>query len=282
MKNNDKKNNDNKKTVKKVLVIAARFLICVLLAGGILLLARSLINKIYLINYQNGRYSEFPENLLVPVELGENYVAPYNVGNVKYQQGDYEMAARYYYTALQKNPPEEKECMVRINLALALLHTYPFDTMDMENEAEVEEALKVLFTARGFLTENGCASEEFGTADGHSAEAEKLKHDIDEMIMKLQAKQQSGGGSDSEQKSGGDGNDDQNSSGGGSDEKEQGGSSGNSGESEEEQKQKELKQQLQDQKKDLDEGNYSGGRSSDYQYVEGGGEMNGYGEGTPW
>ena len=278
------KNKDSKEKLKKVLQKAARVLIGVLIAGGIVLLARSLINKAFLYDYRNGKYKEFPESVLVPVELGENYVAPYNVGNVKYQQGDYETAVRYYYTALQKDPPEGKECMIRINLALALLHTYPFDTMDMENSEEVEEALNVLFTARQFLTENGCASEGFDTADGHSEEAEKLKHDIDEMIKKLMAQQeQNGDGSDSDQKSGGGDGSDEDSSGGGKDQQEQnGGASGKSGESEEEQKQKSLKQELQDQKKDLDEGNYSGGRSSDYQYVEGNGEMSGYGEGTPW
>ncbi|MBE5997397.1 MAG: hypothetical protein E7240_08640 [Lachnospiraceae bacterium] len=277
MKKETKKND----TWKKVLQVGGRLLVCILLAGGIIFLMRNLINKIYLINYSDGKYSEFPESVLVPLEVGENYVAPYNVGNVKYMKGDYESAVQYYYTALQKNPPEGKECQVRINLALALLHTFPFDTMNMESSEEIEQALTILYTARQFLTENGCASEEPGTADGHSEEAEKLKHDIDEMIAKLQQQQsQNGGGGDSQQQSGGEGGGEDDSS-GDEDKKEQK-SSGSQGESEEEQKQKSLKEQLQEQKKDLDEGNYGSSRSEDYKYIDGNGQMSGYGEGTPW
>lgn len=266
---------------KKMLRTAGLVLSLVLLVCGILVLTRSLINKIFLINYNNGKYAEFPENILVPIEVGDNYVAPYNVGNVKYQKGDYEGAVQYYYTALQKNPPEGRECQVRINLALALLHTFDFDNMDMENNEEIEQALSVLMTARSFLTENGCASEEAGTADGHSPEAEKLKHDIDEMIAKLMQQQsQNGGGGESEQKSGGGEGDDEDQSQSQNPKEQQ--SSGQSGQSEEEQKQQELKQQLQEQKKDLDEGNYGSSRSEDYKYIDGNGEMAGYGEGTPW
>ena len=269
-------------TFKKVLHAMVNILMVILLAAGILFIFRNLVNKIFLMNYRNENYSNFPENMLLPIELGENYVPYYNVGNAEYQKGNYEEAARYYYTALQKEPPEEeKECAVRVNFALAYLHTYPFETMDMENQEEIEAALNVLYGARQVLTEHGCACEDFGKYTGHSEEAEKLKRDIDEMIMKLSASQsRSGDGSDSQDSSGGDGEDESQKPDQEGDSKQD--TSNTQEGSEEEEQQKSLQQELKEQKQDLEEGNYSSGRSSDFTYVEGDGEMTGYGEGAPW
>ena len=282
----------NKQSVlKEVLITISWVIVAFLLAAGALILIRSLVNKVFLVNYRNGTYSESPENLMSPMRFGENYVVPYNLGNVKYQQGDYETAAAYYYRALQSDPPEEeKECKIRINLALALLHNYPFDTMDMENNKEIEEALQVLYTARGVLTETGCADESFETANGHSEEAEKLKKDIDEMIKKLLAAQSQNDSNDNDDnKNGGGENETETETetetepsgsppGGDSEKEDQGGSE----KSEEEQRQKDLQDQLKEQKQELEEGTYSGGEDSAYIYIDMDGEMSGYGEGVPW
>ncbi len=259
---------------RRVLRKAALILACALAAAGLFLLTRCLINKAFLADYKMEKYAEMPEALLVPIPIGENYVAPYNVGNAKYQNGDYESAAQFFYLALQKEHPDEKDCPIRINLALSLLHGYSFDTMDTKDPEQVEEALGVLYTARAFLTENGCANKESGVFDGHSAEAEKLKRDIDEMIRKLSASGGACSDPDPESKGGGQSGEDSRESESGRDKPE----TGRTGE--EEKKQQSLQQQLKDQKSELESGAFSAG--SDYTYVEGSGELSGYGEGSPW
>lgn len=263
---------------KKILRTAARVAVALLAAAGVFLLSRILINKAFLFDYRMEKYSELPEALLIPIELGEDYVAPYNVGNVKYRKGDYEAAAQLYYAALRKEHPEEKDCLIRINLALSLLHDYPFDTMDTADPEQVEKALEVLYSARYFLTENGCASVESDSSDGHSADAEKLKRDIDEMIRALESSPAGACSDPSPDDKGG--KSDPSDGDQKNDPRQDREESGKERE-EEEKKQQSLQQQLRDQKKDLEQGTFSGG-GDHFVYIEGSGELVGYGEGTPW
>ena len=87
-------------------------------------LAIILINAEFLRSYNSGRYSPIPENLLPYLPFGENYVAPYNLGNVEYQRGNYDKAIYYYALAYQNGPPEhpehDEECKIRVNLALSM------------------------------------------------------------------------------------------------------------------------------------------------------------------
>ena len=70
--------------------------------------------------YEKGDYTE-NYNLLEVANFNEPYIVYYNNGNVSYQRQDYEVAIEYFETALTKNPPEEKECLIRINLVLSKL-----------------------------------------------------------------------------------------------------------------------------------------------------------------
>ena len=170
--------------IKNVLAVIRRVFLSVcalVITLGVLILLRSLINAEFLRSYNSGRYSSIPENLLPYLPFGENYVAPYNLGNVEYQRGNYDKAIYYYALAYQNGPPEhpehDEECRIRVNLALSMCHTIDFDNLDYSDAEAVAEAMVTLQQARAILTEAECASEPVGSDDGHYRDADKLKHD---------------------------------------------------------------------------------------------------------
>ena len=262
--------------------LLAAVLAAALLAAGLLVLFRSLVNRVFLVNYENGNYSAFPEELLLPMRWGENYVVPANMGNTAYQNGDYGQAVMYYRDALNGNPPEEgKECAIRVNLALAMLHMYPFDTMNPQDAQQIDEALRVLISARAVLTEHGCACEASGAEDGHSEQAETLKRDIDEMIGKLMktrpdspAGRNDSGGLGGEGDSGQSRQDDET-------RRQNLRNAADETDKTRQEKQKSLEARLKEQKQNLETGASQGGRDRDFTYIRTG-ETVGYGEGTPW
>ena len=280
--------------IKNVLAIIRRVLLSVcalVITVGVLILLRSLINAEFLRSYDSGRYSPIPENLLPYLPFGENYVAPYNLGNVEYQRGNYDKAIYYYALAYQKNPPahpeHDEECRIRVNLALSMCHTIDFDNLDYSDAEAVAEAMVTLQQARAILTEAECASEPVGSDDGHYRDADKLKHDIDKMLEQLQSQSDSNeggrnGGQDKDQ-DGGDGqNEDQNQDDGGSGQDKKDAQKQKEEEQrvkEEKARQEKLKEDLRQQKEDLKDGSSSS--SYNYEYIDGG-DAQGYGEGTLW
>lgn len=151
-------------------------LICMKLAFN--LIYSSIVNY----RYHKGEY-EVTMKPLLAFNWNEPYVAHYNQGNIYYKKANYEDAILQYKEALSHSMPQEKECSVRINLALAVIGTLPEDYDSYEN---IETSLETLLSAREILLEKECATE---TGDGHSKEAEQLKEEIDAMIRQL--KQQS-------------------------------------------------------------------------------------------
>ena len=153
---------------------------------GVLILLRNIVNAVFLYNYDHGSYQTIAEYTVDNIAVGENYVIPYNLGNAEYQRRNYDKAISYYVTALSKKLPEnEKECMIRVNLALSICHTIDFESLDLEDTDAVLEAITVLYEARYVLTEKGCASEPVGSSDGHYENADKLRKDIDDMLQYL-------------------------------------------------------------------------------------------------
>lgn len=139
-------------------------------------------NAIIIYRYNQTDYSVSTAPLTV-FNWNEPYVAYYNQGNIYYQKESYLDAIDAYERALAKNPPEEKECAIRINMALAMLATMG----DLYQKPEyVEDCLVVLYGAREVLLENGCATE---TGDGHSEKAEQLRVEIEAMIQELEQQQ---------------------------------------------------------------------------------------------
>ena len=269
-----------------------RVLCCLIALAGILVIARSLINTVFLQTYRSGSYAPLPEKILTYLPFGENYVAPYNAGNAEFQRGNYSEAVAWYQRALASKPPErDEECMIRVNLAFSMCHTIDFDHLDMEDQEAVSQAVTLLYQARYVLTEHECASEPVGSDDGHFADADSLKHDIDEMLQKLQSQSQS----DQNDQGGGGGQDDnQDQVGGGQDEdqnqdqnEDQNQNSSKSKDKSQEEKEKQerarqekLKEDLSQQKKDLKKESESSS-SYEYEYIDGG-DAQGYGDGTLW
>ena len=270
--------------VEKVLLLICTLLIVL----GVLIISRNLINANYLSNYNKGKYPTLLEGLLPHLPFGENYVAFYNIGNAEYMKGNYDQAVSYYATALTKEPPEQyEECMIRTNLALALCHTIDFDNLDLSDQQAVQHAIDVLLTARYYLTEHECASEPVGSNDGHFPDADSLKHDIDEMLQKLQNQSSSdsndegqGGGGGQDQNDSQDQGQDQNQS---QDQQEQQKDKSKSQEEKEKEewaRQEDVKEELEQQKQDLKDKSQSSS-PYDYEYIEGG-DAQGYGDGTLW
>ena len=268
---------------------------------GILIIIRSVVNALFLYNYDHGSYQTIAEYTVDNIAVGENYVIPFNLGNAEYQRQNYEKAIPYYWEALSKKMPEtEEECKVRVNLALSMCHTIDFDSLDVTDADAVMEAISVLVEARYVLTEKGCASEPVGSYDGHFENADKLRNDIDEMLQYLsqyapneEGQGEGGGGGEDENDSDGGGGDDsqdqdqnqdqdkdQDQDGDGDDSQSTGSKDQAEKEKQERARQEGLKEDLKQQKQDLKEQSESP-RHNDYEYLDGGGAQ-GYGDGTLW
>ena len=156
-----------------------------LLAVGLYLGIRYFMNSKFLSAYESGNYNTDIEQSLTNVNLVESYLPYYNLGNCAYQEGDYTRAIAFYKQALEQDPPKYKECPVRINLALAMIKTIDFN--DLSTEKKLNNAVQTLRTARTILTAHQCAGPV--EDDGHSPEAEQLKHDIDEWLKQLEDQQ---------------------------------------------------------------------------------------------
>ena len=154
-------------------IITAAFLVV-----GLVLLKFSFTyfyNEWVIAQYNKGDYSE-NFNLLELFNVVEPYIVHYNNGNVYYQQGDYEEAIDEYETALEKNPPEGKECPIRINLALSKLALLDDDALSKE---KIDDTIEVLKDCLEILSEDGCATDD---GDGHNNRAQRLYDEIKEML----------------------------------------------------------------------------------------------------
>ncbi len=153
-----------------------------LIAVGLYFGIRYIINEKFVSAYQAGDYQVEQQETLQKMNLVEQYLPYYNLGNVAYKEEDYTKAIGYYKQALDMNPPEGKDCAIRINLALAMIKKIDFS--DLSTEKKLQNAIQQLRAARTVLTAHGCAGPV--EADGHSEEAEKLKKDIDDMLEQLE------------------------------------------------------------------------------------------------
>lgn len=168
-----------------MIILKKRVIVCMVITWVILfdsLFCRFVYNKALIYAYERCNYSINADGLLDGNWL-QPYIAYYNKGNLAYQQGAYDEAIESYTKALEKRMPEEKECAVRINLALALLGAMGEDYNMSENAAY---SMQILYLARDVLLEKGCA-DELGT--GHSDTAEILKTEIEEMIKSVEEQQ---------------------------------------------------------------------------------------------
>ena len=181
---------------------------CVILAISALFLSvRYVINLVFLVNYNHEVYQTGGEEFLTKLNIPEGYVPYYNIGNAEYMKANYDNAISNYKSALECHPTEKRECDIRVNLALAMLHKIDFDHLDTEKQKA--NAIRTLQAARKILCEKGFA-DPYGT-DGTDPDSEQLKQDIDKMLEELGTKPETDQG-DKEQKEkskGGKGNDEQ-------------------------------------------------------------------------
>ncbi len=164
---------------------------CILLISGSMLTRRVFANHNFVKEYENGEYDTDKEEGLLVLNFPEGFLPYYNLGNVAFKKKDYDQAVAYYTKALKRNPSGKNDCLVRINLALAMCYSIDFEnTSDQE---QTDAAIKILERAKAVLLENECASE---SGDGHNSDAQKLKEDIDKMIDELKNEPQNGSSDD--------------------------------------------------------------------------------------
>ncbi len=247
------------------------FMGLLLLVVTILMARRLIVNHSFVMAYEKGDYLTEQEESLLTMNFPESFVPYYNLGNAAYKYGDYNAAISYYTKALENYPPEGKDCMIRINLALALCDTIDFNRLDTQDK--VDTALFILYKARDILLEKGCATDEEGQT-GHNADAQQLKEDIDRMIEKLKNPDQSNQNEQQQESSGNDSSD---------------GSSGDTPQPSD--KEKKIQGELEGKKKDAleDRKDQQGTLEKWSDYVGGGsGDEDGEGEGgassnnSPW
>ena len=161
-------------------IIACVYIVLLLVASR---LAFTYIYNEYVINkYDDG---ELDINMK-PVTMCnwlQPYIAHYNLGNIHYQNGDYEKAIEEYKLAMKKEPKSSHKCDIRVNIALAAIKTLPEDYSSQEN---IENTIKVLEEAKKVLIEAGCAKKD---EDGHDEEATKLREEIDDILDELNQKE---------------------------------------------------------------------------------------------
>ena len=188
-----KQANNNKKKTKPTL---PRPLWYTILIGAVLALACALflmirwsLNTYYVSEAKKGRYHYGIEKTLSTFNRPDGYVVWYNIGNYHFSQGDFEEAEADYCRALESGIPYEKECPVKVNLALSMIEQLSDEEWDAffesngsdEMSAEARKVEKALVTARTILVEDGCAHED--DEDGHYEPAQILKDEIDELLQ---------------------------------------------------------------------------------------------------
>ena len=169
-----------KKTpLRYIFLLVFSLIICI---AGASIVTRVLFNKVFVKRYNAGNYDMRLEEKLLFLNFPESYVPYYNLGDAYYKEECYSEAASFFTEALKMYPPEEKECSIRINLALALCNTIDFT--DLSSQDKIDTAIYVLYKARDVLLENGWAVEEGDNFK--DADAQQLKEDIDKMLEKLE------------------------------------------------------------------------------------------------
>ena len=203
MEKTKNKKPNKKKTMHRISV----FTWLAILMAGILTLLCALffilrwgLNAWYVAEAEKGIYHPEMETMLSLFDKPDGYIIWYNIGNYHYENGDYEEAEIAYLKAIECGIPYEKECPVKVNLALCKLAQLDEDEWDEFFECcdsgninvQSRKVEKVLLEARDILTEDECAHED--DENGHDEQAQQLKDEIDELLEKSDHDQDDGSG----------------------------------------------------------------------------------------
>ena len=183
-----------KNKTKKRLYVSVFTWVAMLLAGlATLLFALFFIlgwtlNAYYVSEAKKGIYHPEMESFFTRIPFPDEYVIWYNIGNYYFDKGDYGKAEDAYLRAIECGIPYEKECPVKVNLALSMMWQIDEDDWDEFYECDGPDTItagarrveKVLKDAREVLIADGCAHE--ADEKGHDKTAQTLKDEIDELL----------------------------------------------------------------------------------------------------
>lgn len=133
------------------------------------------INEIIIWNYNNNIYNTTFVKTLYIFNFNQPYIAYYNEGNILYKTEKYEEAIKKYNKSLEKNPPQNKVCDIRINLSLSMIK--------LVDSSDYNTAFEQLEEAKNNLYNNNCASSVDDS--GYSKDAEKLENEINKLQDQL-------------------------------------------------------------------------------------------------
>ena len=157
--------------MKKIAIALAIIFFIILLE----LLSTFIINEIVIANYNQGVYKEDLISLLEIANWNQPYIVYYNKGNILHMEKKYDDTIAEYEKALQKNPPIQKKCDIRINMTITMTERI--------NTNNKEEYIKALEEAKENLYKDHCADE--NDDSGESEDAEELEKEINEQIDEL-------------------------------------------------------------------------------------------------
>ena len=188
------RNRKKKNKTKKRHYVSVFTWVAMLLAGlATLLFALFFIlgwtmNAYYVSEAKKGIYHPEMERFFTRIPFPDEYVIWYNIGNYYFDKGDYGKAENAYLQAIECGIPYEKECPVKVNLALSMMWQIDEDDWDKFYECDGPDNVtagarrveKILKDAREVLIEDGCAHE--ADEKGHDKNAQTLKDEIDELL----------------------------------------------------------------------------------------------------
>lgn len=112
--------------------------------------------------YDNKEFADAEETFLgaAGVDLPEGWVKPFNAGAAAYQDGQYADALAHFESALAE-APDDRECMVRINLAL----THEALGDQLRRQGNRRQSLEKFGSARTALESGSCADDDGESVD---------------------------------------------------------------------------------------------------------------------
>jgi tetratricopeptide (TPR) repeat protein len=116
--------------------------------------------------YDDKAYADAEEAFLdaAGVDLPEGCVAPFNAGAAAYQDGQYADAAAHFDAALD-DVPDDRECTVRVNLAL----THEALGDQLRKQGKPQQSVEEFHVGRDVLDAGGCADGEGQSVDDRLA-----------------------------------------------------------------------------------------------------------------
>ncbi len=146
-----------KKRRKKLFAYTAAPII-LLFATGLFLVRQGIFDVLYFVNYNNPDATAIVVlgNMQTVANAFEPYIAYYDLGTAYIRDNNGKKAEEALRNSLKNNPPEEKNCQVRVNLAYSI----EMQADEAANKNLYDSALILYSTAEGVLLENNCASKQ--------------------------------------------------------------------------------------------------------------------------